>query len=177
MSRIAKRPIVLPAGVTVKFENGSIAVKGSKGLLTQGLHHLVSVSEEAGKVSVVANGNSKLAKALSGTTRALIANMVSGVTTGFEKKLTLVGVGFRAKLQGKVLNLSLGFSHPIDHAIPEGVLVECPSQTEIVVRGLNKQLVGQVAADIRSYRPPEPYKGKGVRYSTEEIVLKEAKKK
>jgi large subunit ribosomal protein L6 len=177
MSRIAKRPVVIPAGVTVKVESGIISVKGPKGTATQPLHHLTGIAQEGSEIQVTALGNSKLAKALSGTTRALVHNMVLGVTTGYEKKLTLVGVGYRAKLQGSTLNLTLGFSHPLDHEIPAGITIECPSQTEILVKGIDKQLVGQVASDIRAYRPPEPYKGKGVRYANEVIILKEAKKK
>lgn len=177
MSRIASRPVVVPAGVTVNVTTDTVSVKGPKGELKQAMHTLIGITEQEGKLFFKAKNKTKLSRALSGTYRALLANMVQGVSNGFEKRLTLVGVGYRAKVQGRALNLTLGFSHPIDHELPEGIMAECPSQTEIVLKGIDKQLVGQVAADIRGYRPPEPYKGKGVRYANEQIVLKEAKKK
>ncbi|MEM7468079.1 MAG: 50S ribosomal protein L6 [Pseudomonadota bacterium] len=176
MSRIANAPISLPSGVSVNLSGQEITVKGGKGELTHNIHSDVSVAEEDGVIKVSANNDSKSAKALSGTTRALINNLVVGVSDGFERKLDIVGVGYRAQMKGKVLNLALGYSHPIDFDVPEGVTIETPSQTEIVVKGSDKQLVGQVAANIRAFRKPEPYKGKGVRYSDEQIVRKEAKK-
>ena len=176
MSRIANNPVKLPSGVEVNISGSDMRVKGGKGELSHRIHDLVTVSQEEGLLRFKANNNSKAARALSGTTRALAQNMVTGVSEGFERKLTIIGVGYRAAVQGKVLNLTLGFSHPVNYAIPEGITVETPSQTEIVVRGVDKQLVGQVAANIRAYRPPEPYKGKGVRYSDERIIRKEAKK-
>jgi large subunit ribosomal protein L6 len=174
MSRIANSPIELPKGAEFSDSDGTIRVKGAKGTLEMQLHPAVETSLEDGVVSVRPHDPSDMAMA--GTMRALIANMVQGVSEGFEKKLSLVGVGYRAQVQGKKLNLQLGFSHPVDFEIPEGVTVETPSQTEIVVKGCDKQLVGQVAAKIRAYRPPEPYKGKGVRYADERVVMKEAKK-
>ncbi len=177
MSRVAKKPVAIPAGVEVKIEGDAVAVKGAKGQLQFTLHPDVRVEREGDELRVTARGNGKQANAMAGTTRALVSNMVTGVSQGFEKKLTLVGVGYRAQAQGKTLNLTLGFSHPVNYPVPEGVTVETPSQTEVVIRGVDKQQVGQVAAEIRAYRPPEPYKGKGVRYADEQIVLKEAKKK
>ncbi len=177
MSRVAKKPVAIPAGVEVKIEGDAVAVKGAKGQLQFTLHPDVQVEREGDELRVTARGNGKQANAMAGTTRALVSNMVTGVSQGFEKKLTLVGVGYRAQAQGKTLNLTLGFSHPVNYPVPEGVTVETPSQTEVVIRGVDKQQVGQVAAEIRAYRPPEPYKGKGVRYADEQIVLKEAKKK
>ncbi len=174
MSRIAKSPISLPKGVEFNEKDGLVTVKGTRGSLEMALHPAVQLSVEDGVVSVSPIKESDMAMA--GTMRALIANMVEGVSNGFEKKLSLVGVGYRASVQGKSLNLQLGFSHPVDFEIAEGVTIECPSQTEIVVRGFDKQQVGQVAAKIRSFRPPEPYKGKGVRYADERVVMKEAKK-
>lgn len=176
MSRIAKMPIEVPKGVDVNVAGQEVTVKSSKGELKHKVHELVSVSLEDSSLSVTTNGSGKNAKALSGTTRAVLNNMVTGVSEGFERKLQIIGVGYRAQVQGKNLNLSLGFSHPVDFAIPEGVTIETPSQTEIVVKGIDKQQVGQVAAEIRAYRKPEPYKGKGVRYSDEQVVRKEAKK-
>ena len=176
MSRIANAPISLPSGVSVTLSGQEITVKGGKGELKHQVHEDVSVNEEDGVIKVSANHETKSAKALAGTTRALVNNLVVGVSDGFERKLEIVGVGYRAQMKGKVLNLSLGYSHPIDFDIPEGVTIETPSQTEIVVKGSDKQLVGQVAANIRAFRKPEPYKGKGVRYSDEQIVRKEAKK-
>lgn len=178
MSRIAKNPVVIPSGVEVKFADDDIVIKGKLGQLVQKLNPaMVDVKVDDGQVVFVAQGESRQAAALSGTFRALVANMVQGVTEGFEKKLRLVGVGYRAQAQGKVLNLSLGFSHPVPYELPEGISAQTPSQTEIVISGSDKQQVGQVAAEIRAYRPPEPYKGKGVRYVDEVIVLKETKKK
>jgi len=177
MSRVAKKPIELPAGVEIKIEGQAVTVKGGKGSLEHTAHNSVQVSQDANILSFAPRDGSKTAMALTGTTRALVDNMVKGVTQGFEKKLQLVGVGYRAQAQGQKLNLTLGFSHPVDYLVPEGVSVETPSQTEIVVRGSDKQKVGQVAAEIRAYRPPEPYKGKGVKYADEIIARKEAKKK
>ncbi len=174
MSRIANSPIELPKGVEFKHSDGNISVKGAKGTLEMDVHPGVEVSVEDGVVSVKPRKDDLMAMA--GTMRSLMANMVQGVTEGFEKKLALVGVGYRAQVQGKNLNLQLGFSHPVEFEIPDGVTVETPSQTEIVVKGSDKQMVGQVAAKIRAYRPPEPYKGKGVRYADERVVMKEAKK-
>lgn len=176
MSRIANAPIPLASGVTVSLSGQQITVKGGKGELSWNIHEDVKVAEEDGVLNVSANNPSKSARALAGTTRALVNNMVVGVSDGFERKLEIVGVGYRAQMKGKVLNLALGYSHPIDFDIPEGVSIETPSQTEIVVKGTDKQLVGQVAANIRAFRKPEPYKGKGVRYADEQIVRKEAKK-
>lgn len=174
MSRIAKSPIELPKGVEFNESAGTIKVKGPKGTLEMNLHPAVEVKLDNGVVTVAPLNDSDMAMA--GTMRALIGNMVEGVNNGFERKLTLVGVGYRASVQGQSLNLQLGFSHPVDFEIPEGVTIETPSQTEIIVRGSDKQQVGQVAAKIRAYRPPEPYKGKGVRYADERVVMKEAKK-
>lgn len=169
-------PVKIPAGVEVKADGGQVTVKGAKSTLTMPLPAGVAIEFKNGEASVSADSIKSNAK-LSGTVRALISNMVNGVTKGYEKKLMLVGVGYRAASQGKKINLSLGFSHPVEYPIPEGITVETPSQTEIIIKGASKHMVGQVAADIRGYRPPEPYKGKGVRYSTEKVVLKEAKKK
>ena len=174
MSRIANNPIELPKGVQFNHADGVVSVKGPKGELSMALHPSVEMTEDDGVLKFAAGENQKTAMA--GTMRALVSNMVTGVTDGFEKKLTLVGVGYRAQAQGNKLNLQLGFSHPVEFEVPEGVKVETPSQTEVVVSGSDKQKVGQVAAKIRSYRPPEPYKGKGVRYSDEHVVRKEAKK-
>ena len=174
MSRIAKSPISIPSGVEFSESDGAVRVKGSKGSLEMNMHPAVSLTFEDGVVSVAPAKEEDMAMA--GTMRALIANMVEGVANGFERKLSLVGVGYRAAVQGKTLNLQLGFSHPVDFPIPDGISIECPSQTEIVVKGINKQQVGQVAAEIRAFRPPEPYKGKGVRYVDERVVMKEAKK-
>ena len=176
MSRIGKMPVELPSTVTVRFDGEIVHVKGAKGELHHRMHSLVSANIENDILTVGVKDESIEASALSGTTRALLNNMVTGVTVGFEKKLDIVGVGYRAQVQGKKLNLSLGFSHSVVYEIPEGVQIETPSQTEIIVKGIDKQQVGQVAANIRAYREPEPYKGKGVRYSDEIIVKKEAKK-
>ncbi len=177
MSRIAKNPVIVPAGVEVNLTTAAITVKGPMGSLTQVLTPKVRVSLADGELQVSAADESRQAHAMSGTTRALLANLVMGVSKGFERKLTLVGVGYRAQAQGSKLSLSLGFSHPVEHAMPEGVKVETPTQTEIVIKGADKQKVGQVAADVRAYRPPVPYKGKGVRYANEVVVLKVTKKK
>jgi large subunit ribosomal protein L6 len=176
MSRIAKSPITIPSGVDVKIDGAGVSVKGGKGDMQLTLHKSVSVEQKDGVLNISPKEESRGSWAMAGTFRALINNMVNGVSSGFEKKLALIGVGYRAQAQGKTLNLSLGFSHPIDYAVPEGVTVETPSQTEIVVSGCDKQKVGQVAAEIRAYRPPEPYKGKGVRYVDEYVARKEAKK-
>jgi large subunit ribosomal protein L6 len=170
-------PVVLAKGVSFSQTGNTVTLKGSKGSLSLDLHADISVVQEAEELQVKAVNEDRLLVAMAGTTRALLANMVTGVSQGFERKLQLVGVGYRAASQGNTLNLTLGFSHPVNYAIPEGVSIETPTQTEIVVRGNDKQKVGQVAADIRAYRPPEPYKGKGVRYADERVVIKEAKKK
>jgi len=177
MSRIAKYPVVLPKGVEASLAAEALSIKGPLGTLTQPLRGDVKVERDGDKLVFKALNESDEANAMSGTIRALAANMVTGVTKGFEKRLTLVGVGYRAQAQGDKLNLTLGFSHPVVHQMPKGIKVETPSQTEIVIKGLDKQLVGQVAAEVRAYRAPEPYKGKGARYSDEQIVLKETKKK
>lgn len=177
MSRVAKAPIAIAAGVEVKFNGQEVSVKGGKGTLQLALHPDVAVDHQDGSLQVKPVAESKKNWAMAGTMRSLLNNMVQGVSEGFQKKLTLVGVGYRAQAKGKVLNLNLGFSHPIDYPVPEGITIETPSQTEIVVSGCDKQRVGQTAAEIRSFRPPEPYKGKGVKYSDEQIVRKEAKKK
>ncbi len=176
MSRIAKNPITIPSGVEVTINGKDVTVKGKKGQLKHSVHQMVSIKQEDGKLSFDVRNNSKAANALSGTTRALLQNLVKGVSEGYERKLEIVGVGYRAQAQGKKLNLTLGFSHPVDFPVPEGITIETPSQTEIVIKGIDKQLVGQVAANIRDYRLPEPYKGKGVKYSDEKIIRKEAKK-
>ena len=177
MSRIANNPVIVPNGVEVIVNGQSLKIKGSKGELTEQVHDLVSINVDEGLLSFRANEESKNAKALAGTFRSLVNNMVQGVTEGFKKELELQGVGYRAQLQGKKLNLSLGFSHPVEYQAPEGIEIETPSQTQVIVKGIDKQLVGQTAAEIRAYRPPEPYKGKGVRYQNEFVKRKEAKKK
>lgn len=177
MSRVAKNPVTVPAGVDVKFGVDSLSVKGKNGELTLALRKEVNVALEDGRLVFTPADNTTVANALSGTIRALVNNMVIGVSQGFEKKLQLIGVGYRAQAQGNVLNLSLGFSHPVIYQLPEGISVSTPSQTEIVITGADKQVVGQVAAEIRGFRPPEPYKGKGVRYVGEHVVIKETKKK
>ena len=177
MSRVAKNPIAVPSGVEVSIASDAISVKGPLGALKQALTSRVKVNLADGNLQVAAADDSREANAMSGTTRALLANMVFGVSKGFERKLTLVGVGYRAQAQGNKLNLSLGFSHPVEHVMPEGIKVETPSQTEILIKGADKQKVGQVAADVRAYRSPEPYKGKGIRYADEVVSLKETKKK
>ncbi len=178
MSRVAKAPITVPSGVTVTLGDAEVSVKGKNGELKTAIHRFVQVSQENGVLTISPRKEvSREQWAMAGTFRALINNMVVGVTDGFKKKLELVGVGYRAQAKGKVLSLTLGFSHPVEYAVPEGITIETPSQTEILVSGADKQRVGQVAAEIRAYRPPEPYKGKGVRYSDEQVVRKEAKKK
>lgn len=177
MSRIGKMPIALPAGVDVNVAADSVSVKGPLGTLKQATHPRVKVSKEGSQLLLAVGDDSTEANAMSGTLRALLANMVTGVTKGFERKLTLVGTGYRAQAQGTALNLTLGFSHPVVYKLPEGIKAETPTQTEILIKGSDKQRVGQVAAEIRAFKPPEPYKGKGVRYSDEKIKLKEVKKK
>jgi large subunit ribosomal protein L6 len=177
MSRVGKAPVLLPEKVEVTIAANQISVKGPLGTLTQTVSPNVKIEKIENRLEIKVNENSRQANAMSGTLRALIANMVQGVSKGFEKKLTLVGVGYRAQAQGDKLNLTLGFSHPVVHQLPKGVKAETPTQTDIVIKGADKQQVGQVAADVRNYRPPEPYKGKGVRYADEQIVLKETKKK
>jgi large subunit ribosomal protein L6 len=176
MARVLNQ-LEIPAGVTLTVDGQALTVKGAKGSLVHKVHPSVEIVQEAGAMRFAPRNGDMDYLALVGTTRALANSMIKGVTGGFEKKLELVGVGYRAQAQGKVLNLSLGFSHPIAYSAPEGITIETPSQTEILVKGIDKQMVGQVAADIRGYRPPEPYKGKGVRYAGEHIVRKEAKKK
>ena len=175
MSRIAKKPITVPSGIEVKISGRSVSVKGPKGNLSIDLHETVSIAQDGEVLNLTPETDANWAMA--GTMRSLVNNMVTGVSEGYEKKLTLIGVGYRAKAQGNSLNLQLGFSHPVDYAVPEGITVETPSQTEILVQGADKQKVGQVSAEIRAYRPPEPYKGKGVRYADEYVIRKEAKKK
>jgi large subunit ribosomal protein L6 len=177
MSRIAKAPVNIPSGVDVKLEGNNMTVKGSKGQLSFDLNSSISVEIANNVISMQWNRDDKNATAQAGTARAIINNMVTGVSAGFERKLALVGVGYRAQAKDNVLSLSLGYSHPVDFIVPAGVSVETPTQTEIVIKGSDKQQVGQVAAKIRAYRPPEPYKGKGVKYAEEHIVRKEAKKK
>ncbi|MGA8863691.1 MAG: 50S ribosomal protein L6 [Gallionella sp.] len=177
MSRVAKNPVVVPSGVEVTLAAGEVSVKGALGTLKQALTADVSVLREGDKLLFKAQNDSKQADAMSGTLRALLANMVLGVSKGFERKLTLVGVGYRAQAAGDTLNLTLGYSHPVSYKMPAGVKVETPTQTEVVLKGANRQQVGQVAAEIRAFREPEPYKGKGVRYSDEVVILKETKKK
>lgn len=177
MSRIANSPIEIPGGVEISISEKNLSVKGSKGNLSLVVHDLVNVEKGETELQFSAADKSKKSGALAGTFRALVANMVAGVSEGFSKELQLIGVGYRAQAQGKKLNLSLGFSHPVEYAVPEGIDIETPSQTQVIVKGIDKQLVGQVAAEIRDFRPPEPYKGKGVRYVDEYVKRKEAKKK
>ncbi|HEY5682817.1 MAG TPA: 50S ribosomal protein L6 [Sulfuricaulis sp.] len=177
MSRIANYPVTVPSGVQVALAGAKVSVKGPKGTLEHEAHPLVKVVQEGSQLKFKRTNDSTLARAVSGTTRALVNNMVNGVTRGFEKKLAIIGVGYRVAVQGKKLNLTLGYSHPIVYDIPNGITIEAPDQTNLVVKGADKQLVGQVAAEIRAFRSPEPYKGKGVRYVDETIVRKEAKKK
>jgi large subunit ribosomal protein L6 len=177
MSRVAKSPVEVPAAVTVTLNGQSLSVKGSKGTLALQVHANVEVKHENNVLTFAPRDGAKQSDALAGTTRALVNNMVKGVSQGFEKKLTLVGVGYRVKAEGNTVNLSLGYSHPVNYALPQGVSVETPSQTEIVLKSADKQLLGQVAAEIRAFREPEPYKGKGVRYADENVLRKEAKKK
>jgi large subunit ribosomal protein L6 len=177
MSRVGKMPIVLPAGAEIAISVTQITVKGPMGVLTQNLNGLVAVANDSGTLNFSPADDSREANAMTGTLRALVNNMVNGVTKGYEKKLNLVGVGYKAQAQGDKLNLSLGFSHPVVHQMPEGIVCTTPIPTEILIKGINKQVVGQVAAEVRAYRSPEPYKGKGVRYSDEVVVIKETKKK
>ena len=177
MSRIANNPVSIPKGVEITLKGQEVTVKGSKGNLTMILHDLVGISQVEDRLQLKAVEVSKASVALAGTSRSLVNNMVTGVSSGFQKELQLQGVGYRAQAQGKKLNLSLGFSHPVVYEVPEGIDIETPSQTQVIVKGIDKQLVGQVSADIRAFRPPEPYKGKGVRYVDEYVKRKEAKKK
>lgn len=177
MSRVANNPVDIPKGVETKLSDSHISVKGSKGNLELQLHQSVGVSQDGDQLKIAAKDGSRQANAMAGTFRSLINNMVIGVSQGFEKKLELQGVGYRAKAQGNTLNLTLGYSHPIDYQLPAGVTADTPTQTEVVISGVDKQLVGQVAAEIRDFRRPEPYKGKGVRYANERVYRKEAKKK
>lgn len=177
MSRVAKNPVKLPAGVEIKLNGQQLSVKGAKGSLEMNIHASVEVSQVEGELRFAARNGDQQNKAMAGTTRALANNMVVGVSQGFERKLQLVGVGYRAQVKGDVLALALGFSHPVEYKLPSGVTAETPSQSEIVLKSIDKQLLGQVAAEIRDYRRPEPYKGKGVRYSDEVVLRKEAKKK
>ena len=177
MSRVAKAPVAIPAGVEVTLNGQEISVKGKNGTLKRSINASVVISKDASVLTFAPRDGSANANAQAGTARALVNNMVVGVTAGFERKLQLVGVGYRAQAKGKSVGLSLGFSHPVEHELPEGVTAECPTQTEIVLKSADKALLGQVAADIRSYRRPEPYKGKGVRYANEVVRTKEAKNK
>ncbi|WP_343631940.1 50S ribosomal protein L6 [Roseateles sp.] len=177
MSRVGKMPVVLPQGVEVTITAEKISVKGPQGTLFVAANALVTIKSEGGKLTFVPNSESAEADAMSGTMRALLNNMVNGVSKGFEKKLNLVGVGFRAQAQGQKLNLQIGFSHPVVKDMPAGIKVECPTQTEILIKGADRQVVGQIAAEVRAIRPPEPYKGKGIRYADEKVSLKETKKK
>jgi len=177
MSRVGKAAIVIPQGVDVAINNGVISAKGALGALTVNLSPLVQVSQANGKLSFTACDDTAAASAMSGTLRQLVNNMVNGVTKGFEKKLNLIGVGYKAAASGNKLNLAVGYSHPVDFVMPEGITVATPTPTEIVVKGADRQRVGQIASEIRAVRPPEPYKGKGIRYSDEKVVIKETKKK
>jgi large subunit ribosomal protein L6 len=177
MSRVGKMPVAIPQGVDVTLSNEVISVKGAQGTLSRPQSALVQVANNAGTLSFVPANDSAEADAMSGTMRALVANMVHGVSKGFERKLNLVGVGFRAQAQGQKLNLQIGFSHPVVKDMPAGIKVECPTQTEILIKGADRQVVGQIAAEVRAFRPPEPYKGKGIRYSDEKVTIKETKKK
>ncbi len=177
MSRVAKNPVVIPTGVEFGMEGDEIITKGPQGSLTLKHHPLVKIEVQGQQILFTTGDDSKIAGAMSGTMRALVQNAVTGVHSGFEKRLKIIGVGYRAKVQGRELNLTLGFSHPVLYQIPDGIVVETPTPTEVVIKGISKQQVGQVAAEIRHYRPPEPYKGKGVRYVDEHVVRKQAKKK
>jgi large subunit ribosomal protein L6 len=177
MSRIGKMPVVIPAGVNVVLSEGQVSVKGTGGTLLMPQNSLVKVTSEGGKLSFAAANDSREADAMSGTLRQLVSNMVTGVSKGFEKKLTLIGVGYKAQAQGSKLNLVVGYSHPVDKEMPEGISVATPTPTEIVIKGADRQRVGQIAAEIRAIRPPEPYKGKGIRYASEKVAIKETKKK
>ncbi len=176
MSRIANNPITVPSGVDINVAGQQVTIKGKQGAMEHSVHEDVAVSLEDQQIKVAARSSTKRSRALAGTSRAVLNNMVTGVSEGFERRLQINGVGYRAAVQGKTLNLTLGFSHPVEFPIPEGITIETPSQTEVVIKGIDKQRVGQVAANIRAYRPPEPYKGKGVKYAEEHIVRKEAKK-
>ncbi|MDE2047661.1 MAG: 50S ribosomal protein L6 [Betaproteobacteria bacterium] len=177
MSRVAKAPISVPQGVEVSLTESSITVKGKLGSISRAVHGSVKVTNDGGKLTFVPTDAERTSDALAGTTRALVSGMVIGVTQGFERKLTLVGVGYKAQAQGSKLNLAIGFSHPVNKEMPAGIKVETPTPTEIVIKGVDKQLVGQIAAEVRDIRPPEPYKGKGIRYADERVVIKETKKK
>jgi large subunit ribosomal protein L6 len=177
MSRIAKAPVSIPSGVDIKLDGNKMTAKGSKGQLSFDFNSAISMEITDNVIQMLWDKNDKVATAQAGTARAIINNMVTGVSAGFEKKLSLIGVGYRAQAKGSILNLTLGFSHPVDFEVPAGITVETPTQTEILVKGSDRQLVGEVAAKIRAYRPPEPYKGKGVRYADEHVARKEAKKK
>lgn len=177
MSKVARKPVEIPSGVECNVDGQSLILKGSKGAFDYAINDLVEIAKEENVLTFKAKSDDRDGWTMAGTMRALTANMITGVSEGFEKKLELVGVGYRAQAQGSKLNLTLGFSHPIVHEMPDGVTVETPSQTEIILKGFDKQKIGQAAAEIRAYRPPEPYKGKGVRYSDERIIRKEAKKK
>ena len=177
MSRVAKMPVIVPAGVDVVFKEDHINVKGALGTLAQAQNVLVTIKNEAGQLTFVPANDSREANAMSGTMRQLVNNMVTGVTKGFEKKLTLIGVGYKAQAQGAKLNLAVGYSHPVNIDMPAGIKVETPAPTEIIIKGADRQRVGQIAAEIRAVRPPEPYKGKGIRYADEKITIKETKKK
>lgn len=177
MSRVGKMPIAVPQGVDVQITADQITVKGANGTLARAVSPLVSVQQDGAQLKLAPVNDSAEANAMSGTMRALLANMVNGVTKGFERKLSLVGVGYRAQAQGQKLNLQVGYSHPVVKDMPAGIKVECPTQTEILIKGADRQVVGQIAAEVRAIRPPEPYKGKGIRYADERVVLKETKKK
>ena len=177
MSRVAKAPVAIPKGVDVKLEGNHVTIKGSKGQLSFNFNSSISIEVADNAIQMIWNSDDKIATSQAGTARAIVNNMVTGVSAGYEKKLALVGVGYRAQAKDKVLNLSVGYSHPIDYVVPEGITIETPSQTDIVIKGSDKQLVGEVAAKIRSFRQPEPYKGKGIRYADENVARKEAKKK
>lgn len=177
MSRIGKMPVTIPAGVDVTMDDQSLSVKGAGGVLSLAQNALVKISADAGKLSFLAVNQSREADAMTGTLRQLVGNMVIGVTKGFEKKLTLIGVGYKAQAQGNKLNLTVGYSHPVNKDMPSGITVATPTPTEVIIKGADRQRVGQVAAEIRAIRPPEPYKGKGIRYSDEKVAIKETKKK
>ena len=177
MSRVAKNPIIIPVDVEVGIDDGLLKISGKQGSLSLSINKLVNIIKDKEQLVFVPSNSSKQANAMSGTMRALVANMIKGISDGFEKRLQLVGVGYRAQAQGNILNLSLGFSHPVSYEMPDSVLVKTPSQTEIILTGPDKQIIGQVAAEIRGFRPPEPYKGKGVRYVDEVVLIKETKKK
>lgn len=177
MSRVAKNPIKVPSGVTVNITGNRISIKGGKGQLEKDIHEAVAVKNEDNTLLFSPTGDAEIGDALAGTTRAIVFNMIKGVSEGFTKELQLIGTGYKAQSKGSILNLTLGHSHPIDYSVPKGITIETPTATEVVVKGIDKELVGQVCADIIAFRPPEPYKGKGVRYKGQVIKLKEAKKK